>query len=263
MIDLFGFSEKEVRQNFPTIYQHVLTTVRPKRAGNRKQYRVDQWWLFGENNPLLRRAISGLKRYIGTVETAKHRVFQFVDGAIVPDHMVIAIALEDAYSLGVLQSASHLEWTYAACALLGVARFEQGHRYSKSVIFDPFPFPDATPAQRKTIGDLAEELDLTRRVALDENPGLTMTGLYNMVAALRAGEAMTPAAEAAAVKARARIVQKLHADLDAAVAAAYGWPATLAPADIVAALAALNATRAAEEAAGTIRWLRPDYQAGR
>jgi hypothetical protein len=48
-----------------------------------------------------------------------------------------------------------------------------------------------------------------------------------------------------------------------AVAAAYGWPADLAPADIVARLVALNPTRAAEEAAGTVRWLRPDYQQAR
>ncbi|HWH16751.1 MAG TPA: hypothetical protein VNT77_00205, partial [Allosphingosinicella sp.] len=49
-------------------------------------------------------------------------------------------------------------------------------------------------------------------------------------------------------------------DLDAAVAAAYGWPADLPAAEIVARLVALNAERAAEEAAGHVRWLRPDYQ---
>ena len=32
------------------------------------------------------------------------------------------------------------------------------------------------------------------------------------------------------------------------------------PSEIVARLVALNASRAAEEAAGTIRWLRPNYQ---
>jgi hypothetical protein len=34
----------------------------------------------------------------------------------------------------------------------------------------------------------------------------------------------------------------------------------LAPAEIVARLVALNAERAAEEKAGKVRWLRPDYQ---
>lgn len=67
------------------------------------------------------------------------------------------------------------------------------------------------------------------------------------------------------MKARARIVAKLHDDLDQAVADAYGWGedwrrAPLPPAEIVRRLVALNAERAAEEAAGHIRWLRPDYQ---
>ena len=50
--------------------------------------------------------------------------------------------------------------------------------------------------------------------------------------------------------------------------AAYGWlrdghPETDLPdAEILTRLVALNAARAAEEAAGTIRWLRPEYQGG-
>ena len=53
---------------------------------------------------------------------------------------------------------------------------------------------------------------------------------------------------------------ELHDELDAAVAAAYGWPVDLAPSDIITRLVALNAARAAEEKAGKVRWLRPDYQ---
>ena len=58
------------------------------------------------------------------------------------------------------------------------------------------------------------------------------------------------------------VLRQLHDELDAAVAAAYGWPADLPDAEILTRLVALNATRAAEEAAGTIRWLRPEYQGG-
>ena len=57
------------------------------------------------------------------------------------------------------------------------------------------------------------------------------------------------------------ILRDLHDRLDVEVAAAYGWPADLPDADILARLVALNATRRAEEAAGTIRWLRPAFQA--
>ncbi len=42
------------------------------------------------------------------------------------------------------------------------------------------------------------------------------------------------------------------------MAKAYGWPADPPPAEIVARLVALNPERAAEEAAGTIRWIRPN-----
>jgi hypothetical protein len=53
----------------------------------------------------------------------------------------------------------------------------------------------------------------------------------------------------------------MHDDLDAAVSAAYGWPASLTDAEILERLVALNAERAAEEARGVIHWLRPEYQA--
>ena len=131
--------------------------------------------------------------------------------------------------------------------------------YVKSKVFDPFPFPDRSDA----VSDIAERLDTTRRAAMADVPSLTMTGLYNFVAPIRAGT-LPPELEAA-TRARAFIVAKLHDDLDIAVADAYGWGeewrrAPLPPAEIVRRLVALNATRAKEEAAGNIRWLRPDYQ---
>ena len=44
------------------------------------------------------------------------------------------------------------------------------------------------------------------------------------------------------------------------MADAYGWPHDLTDDQILHHLVALNHTRAAEEANGLIRWLRPDYQ---
>ena len=57
------------------------------------------------------------------------------------------------------------------------------------------------------------------------------------------------------------MLRHLHDRLDAAVAAAYGWPADLSAAAIVERVVALNRERVAEEAAGQVRWLRPTYQA--
>lgn len=57
------------------------------------------------------------------------------------------------------------------------------------------------------------------------------------------------------------VLAGLHDDLDAAVAEAYGWPVTLTDEELLERLVALNAERAAEEAAGTVRYLRPELQA--
>jgi hypothetical protein len=160
----------------------------------------------------------------------------------------------------VLQSRIHVEWALRAGGWLGVGN---DSRYSKSRVFDPFPCPDTTVAQATVIRDLADELDNTRKLALAEVSGLTMTELYNMRDKLRSGETLDLADQGRARAARVGIVARLHEQLDEAVAAAYGWPADLSPSEIVTRLVALNAERAAEEAQGRVRWLRPDYQQAR
>ena len=96
-----------------------------------------------------------------------------------------------------------------------------------------------------------------------ETAGLTMTELYNLRNLKRSGATLDFVTEDRATRARAEIVGKLHDELDAAVADAYGWAADLAPSEIITRLVGLNAERAAEEKAGKVRWLRPDYQSPR
>ena len=262
VIDLFGLDEKEARQRFPEVYQHLMETVKVGRdeqvqrssTSDAKAYALT-WWLHGKPRSELRPALDGLGRYIATAETAKHRLFQFVDGSVLPDNMIVAIASADALHLGVLSSRIHVTW-----ALERGGTLEDRPRYNKTNCLDPFPFPDAGPDHVETIRAIAEELDATRKLALEEVSGLTMTELYNLRDKLRFGAAMSPADQDRARAARAGIVNRLHEQLDEAVAAAYGWPADLPPSEIVTRLVGLNAERAAEEQAGTVRWLRPDYQ---
>ena len=56
------------------------------------------------------------------------------------------------------------------------------------------------------------------------------------------------------------VLKQIHDDLDAAVAEAYGWPVDLTDDEILERLVALNKERAAEEAKGLVRWLRPEFQ---
>ncbi|HEX8578466.1 MAG TPA: DNA methyltransferase, partial [Allosphingosinicella sp.] len=255
VIDLLGLDEADVRRRYPEVYQHLLVTVKPERdANNRATYR-DNWWIFGEPRRELRPMLAGLSRYIATVETAKHRVFQFLDAAVLPDNKLVCIGFESAYHLGVISSRLHLAFTQSAGGLL-----EDRPVYVKSSCFDPFPFPDAAPDQRIRIGAIAEELDATRKEVLAEHPDLTLTTLYNLRDKLAKGEAFSAREEDQRMRGRVDILAELHDRLDAAVADAYGWPADLPDEEIVARLVALNAQRAAEERRGIVRWLRPDYQ---
>jgi type II restriction/modification system DNA methylase subunit YeeA len=148
IIDLYGHSSEEVRGRWPATYQWVLERVKPERDHNRMDSVRERWWLHRRLREDLRNALTGLPCYIATVETAKHRVFQFLDASIAPDNMLIAIALDDAYCLGVLSSRVHVAWALAAGGRLGVGN---DPRYNKTRCFDPFPFPAATPEQQARI----------------------------------------------------------------------------------------------------------------
>ena len=253
---MFGLSEDQLRHGFPDIYQHVLLHVKPERDHNQRQARREKWWLFGENVLIHRKGVEGLKRYIATVETAKHRVFHFLPREVLADNMLVCLASDSAFHLGVLQSDIHVIWSLAAGGTL-----EDRPRYNKTVCFDPFPFPDASPAQRASIAEIAEALDAHRKARLAAHPQLTLTALYNCLEALRAGRALSEAERDIHDAGQVSILREWHDKLDKAVAAAYGWPADLTDTDIIARLVALNAERVAEEARGQIRWLRPEFQA--
>jgi hypothetical protein len=256
VIDLHGLTEEEVRSRYPAVYQWVFTRVKPERDANRRQSRRDNWWIFGEPNPKLRDMLGNLRRYIVTSETAKHRFFIFLDVSILPDNRLVAVAADDAYILGILSSRIHAIWALAAGGTL-----EDRPVYTKSRCFEAFPFPDPTDAQKARIRRIAEELDAHRKRQQAQHPKLTLTDMYNVLEKLRAGGPLSKAEVVTHEQGLVSVLQQLHDDLDAAVLDAYGWPATLADGKILARLVALNAERAAEEARGLVRWLRPEYQA--
>ncbi len=181
VIDFFGLTADEARSRFPKVYEHVLANVKPERdLNNRSTYR-DNWWIIGEPRRDFRPALVGLERYIATIETGKHRFFQFLEASVLPDNMLIAIALEDAFHLGVLSSRIHVVYSLAAGGRLGVGN---DPRYNKSRCFDPFPFPDCTEKQKDRIRALAEELDAHRKRAQQQHR-LGLTDIYNVLEKIR------------------------------------------------------------------------------
>ncbi|MES2641068.1 MAG: DNA methyltransferase [Myxococcota bacterium] len=255
VIDFYGLSAEEAAVAYPAAYQWVLVHVKPERDENKRDSRRTNWWLFGETVGRLRAAWQGLDRFIVTPKTAKHRPFVFLPSGIIPDGKLYTFAMVDAYCLGALSAKPHLVWALASGGFL-----EDRPTYNNLSCFEPFPFPDATPAQRVNIALIGERLDAHRKARQAAHPDVTLTGMYNVLEKVRAGGPLNDKERAIHDKGLVSLLLEIHGQLDAAVAQAYGWPADLPDEEILTRLVALNAERAAEEKRGLIRWLRPDYQ---
>ncbi|MCY4396770.1 MAG: class I SAM-dependent DNA methyltransferase [Rhodospirillaceae bacterium] len=287
VIDLYSLTAEEVRERFPIVYQHVAERVKPERdQNNRKTYR-ENWWIFGEPRSDLRPVLAPLDRYITTVETSKHRFFQFLDVEIRPDNMLVCVGSEAAGLLAVLSSRMNVCWSIAAGGWLGMGN---DPRYSKSRTFDPMPFPDfGVQDDRKTaLADLGDRLDTFRKERLAEHDFLTTTMFYNALERVRELDA---GCDVPSLSDKERdiheaglisVLREIHDDIDRAAFEAYAWtdlipalvgkPGATAPSphktpeqeeaeeELLSRLVALNRERAEEERRGHVRWLRPDYQ---
>jgi type II restriction/modification system DNA methylase subunit YeeA len=208
-------------------FEYVKTHVRPVRADVRRPRYRDRWWLHAEAIPGMRKAMPGLRRYIATPETAKHRLFAWLNTEVLADHALVIFVRDDDYTFGVLHSRVHEAWARATGTQL--REVESGFRYTPTTCFETFPFPRPTDDQREAIAAAARELVRLRDGWLNP-PGLdpaelgkrTLTNLYN---------------------ARPTWLEHAHAALDTAVLAAYNWPPTLTAEPLLAALLALNLSR--------------------
>ena len=281
VIDLFGLTSEEAREQHPVLYQRLLDRVKPERDHNNRESRRRNWWIFGEPVGKLRTSWAELSRVLLTPETSKHRVFSFVDRPFCPDHKLYAISLQDALWHGVLSSIAHKCWALSAGGRLGVGN---DPTWTNTTCFATFPFPTPNSSQSTKIRDLAEELDAHRKRQQATHPGVTLTGMYNVLDALRNGTALSAKERVIHEQGLVSVLRQLHDDLDAAVLDAYGWSDLLpllrtahghgVPGKgqshddaksafdeaILERLVALNVERASEEARGQIRWLRPDFQ---
>ncbi len=111
-------------------------------------------------------------------------------------------------------------------------------------------------------------MDAHRKEQLDAHDDLTMTALYNVLKKERrapnqdapqgAREDLTEDERRIHEQGLIGVLKELHDELDAAVAAAYGWDTGLPDETILQNLVDLNAERRAEEEEGHVRYVRPD-----
>jgi type II restriction/modification system DNA methylase subunit YeeA len=230
-------------------------TVLRQREGRTK----DRWWIHQRARGDLRRRATTLARFIATPEVSKHRLFVFLSPAYLTSGSVYAILRDDYAALGILHSRFHTAW-----ALRLGTTLEDRPRYTPSTTFETFPFPEGlTPnipaaeyeddPRAIAIAAAARELDRLR------NAWLNPPDLIRVEPEVVPGypDRILPRDAAAEKILKTRTLTRLynerptwlanaHRDLDAAVAAAYGWPADISEEDALARLLALNLERAAQ-----------------
>jgi len=287
VIDFYGLQPMEIKSRFPAAYQWILERVKPARDQKKDKSSRDKWWLPARPRPEWRRITRDLDKFIASTRVSKHRIFGFLGAEYLPDDKVVGIGTQSSGVLGALSSRMHTLWALRTGAFLGVGN---DACYNYSNCFETFPFPDFDETTFKQISNLAEQLDTQRKRQQEKHPDLTMTGMYNVLEKLRRqalpGSNETPLNDKEKQiheQGLVSVLRELHDDLDRAVFAAYGWddladklvgrPGATTPwpekpeeqqeaeEELLQRLVDLNHQRAAEEAQGKIRWLRPDYQA--
>ena len=186
------------------------------------------------------RALEGLSRYIVTPTVAKHRLFAWLDARICPDHQLIVIAREDDTTFGILHSRFHEAW-----ALRKGTSLEDRPRYTPTTTLETFPFPEGlspdvpatdyvTDPRAQAIASAARRLVELRDRSL--NPPEWTEWVEEPVPGYpprpvprdkKASVALKKRTLTNLYNARPQWLVDAHAQLDAAVAAAYGWPSDI------------------------------------
>lgn len=228
---------------------------RPLRHGEART--KEEWWVHQRPRPEMRQKLASLSRFIATPEVSKFRLFTFFEPIYLTSGSIYAIGRDDDVTFGILHSRFHELWSLSLCTYLGVGN---DPRYTPSTTFETFPFPqglepnrapsDYDNAHADQIAQTARRLNELRENWL--NPPDLVTRTPEVVTGFP--DRILPAGVAAKAELKKRTLTNLynarpawlsnaHAELDAAVAAAYGWPADLSDDEILKRLLALNLER--------------------
>ena len=255
LINMLSLTENEVRKRFPAVYQHLRDTVKPDRDLNPDKFSREHWWLLARERTEVRPALENLDRYVVTLETTKHRFFQFLPGDWWPDNSLTVIASDDSAHLAILSSRIHVAWAY-----VNRGRRDSRTVYNKTRSFDTFPFPELTPVITDELRELGEQLDSHRKSQLERFPKLTMTDMYNVRDKFRAKAKLSETEKSIYNWGMVSILDDIHNKIDEVVARAYGWSSSLSETEIITNLVQLNQQRKIDEGQRKVMWVRPNYQ---
>ena len=102
-------------------------------------------------------------------EKRKYIPIGFMSSNIVTSNLAFLIPDASLYHFGILTSNVHMAWTRVVCG-----RLEMRYRYSKDIVYNNFPWPDANDEQKEKIENLAQAVLYARA----EYPDSTLADMY-------------------------------------------------------------------------------------
>ena len=249
----FGARTESASAIYEAPFAHVVVHVKPVRARNRVKALRENWWRHWRPRPAMWQALDGMTRFIVTPTLAKHRLFVWLPAGVCPDHQLIVIARDDDTTFGILHSRFHEAWSLRQGTSL-----EDRPRYTPTTTFETFPFPKglAPNIPASTYANLPHAFliaEAARQLVTLRDRWLNPPEWVQWIEPAPGFPAQpTPRKDEAASELKSRTLTKLyntrpqwledaHATLDAAVAAAYGWPADIDTEDALKELLRLNA----------------------
>lgn len=141
-------------------------------------------------------------------ERRRYVPMAYYDGNTIPTNQVQIIPEATIYDFGILESNVHMAWMRAVCG-----RLKSDYRYSKGIVYNNFPWPAPTDAQKHKIEQTAQSILDARALY----PDSCLADLYDPLT-------MPPQ------------LRKAHMDNDRAVMAAYGFSTKMTESECVAEL---------------------------
>lgn len=109
------------------------------------------------DTPMLFRETKNPKSYIivpaTSSESRRYIPIGFLDDNTIPTNAAVIIPEADLFNFGILTSNVHMAWMRAVAG-----RLKSDYRYSKDIVYNNFPWPTPTPAQKERIEKTAQAI---------------------------------------------------------------------------------------------------------
>jgi hypothetical protein len=196
-----------VASDFPECLDIIEKKVKPQRLALPQTIQINittaaNWWRYRDVCPALHAALerTKVKKVLFHAFTSKYVAFAFVssDNLFAAPHNVFVF--DDWGHFSVLQSSIHIEWAYHYGSTL-----KTDLRYTRSSIFETFPFP----SELSSVENIGKKYHESRKaLMLGQN-----IGLRDMFKKFHDPKENKVISE----------IRELHIEMDYAVVKAYGW----------------------------------------